>query len=337
MEEARRDNEKSTNFRRNSLSLRYFYRWKVNAREKRLKFLRRSGRDQLRKFYQAQHAGLRRTSAESVSRPNSPESPTSRASHQESLMEGLRLRQANKQYRPLNQSTLDVSRQRDPSSAVIGHFNLPQSPMAASARSRSSSVSRGGAKTRALREELLGPSHAGFGRSLPSVASGGRSSPDSIRSSKVSERWRLKAMGIVQLPDGTAVPESLVNDRRFNRTKRASSITNLPTRRPSMSGMSSYGGYTSTFPDHGSTVLDDAGPTNKRKRVSEDDAGLLESESNTRNNSHKRVMSDAESLIQELRALREEMQEGTMWFKSQNNKLQGEIASRGGTPLDESI
>lgn len=144
-------------------------------------------------------------------------------------------------------------------------------------------------------------------------------------------------MGIVQLPDGTAVPESLVNDRRFNRTKRASSITNLPTRRPSMSGMSSYGGYTSTFPDHGSTVLDDAGPTNKRKRVSEDDAGLLESESNTRNNSHKRVMSDAESLIQELRALREEMQEGTMWFKSQNNKLQGEIASRGGTPLDESI
>lgn len=337
LEEERLNNEKADEFRRYTLSVRYFYRWKANAREKRLKFLRRSGRDQLRKFYQTQHAGTRRTSGESTSRPGSPESPTARASHQKALLEGIRQRQASSQYRTPSRQPLDVGKHRDTASAIIGHFNLPQSQASTPARSRSSSMSRGGSKTRALREELLGGNQPGFGRSLPSVASSERSSPDSVRSSKVSERWRLKAMGIVQLPDGTAVPESLINDRRFNRTKRASSITNVPSRKPSLSGLSSYAGYSSGIRDQYSAALDDAGPSNKRKRISEDEASLLGTEASTRNNAHKRVMSDAESLIQELRSLREEMEEGTMWFKSQNSKLQGEISSRGGTPLDESI
>ena len=68
--------------------------------------------------------------------------------------------------------------------------------------------------------------------------------------------------------------------------------------------------------------------------MSEDSFGLMEQEDGVPGNSHKRVMSDAENLVKELRALREEMEEGTMWFKQENVRLQTEISSRGGTPMD---
>lgn len=352
LEEEARDNAAADKFRQRCLSLKYFYRWKTNAREKRLKFLRRSGREQLKNFYRAQQMASRIPQAAPKAKPDVPLVP--RPNREQALMEGLRQSQAKKRYipAPTSSSNLEVSKARDSAAAIGRHFNLPmpQSGMSSPARSRSSSMSKGGSKTRALREELLGMGTGRFRRSLPSIASSEESSPESVRSSKVSERWRLKAMGIVQLPDGTAVPESLMNDRRFknsySRSQRASSITSVVSRRPSITSVASRRPSISSIPppppfsntNYGasSAVFEDSA-SNKRKRVSEDSIGLMEQEDGLPVNSHKRVMSDAENLVKELRALREEMEEGTMWFKSQNERLHTEISSRGGTPMDDSF
>ena len=73
--------------------------------------------------------------------------------------------------------------------------------------------------------------------------------------------------------------------------------------------------------------------------MSEASTGSMELDDGPPSNSHKRVMSDVSTrdLVNELRALREEMEEGTLWFRSQNERLHAEISSRDGTPLDDSM
>ncbi|EGX89526.1 MCM3-associated protein [Cordyceps militaris CM01] len=339
LEAEARDNATADDFRHRSLSLRYFYRWKTHAREKRLKFLRRSGRDQLRDFYRAQQRSSRIPQATPKSQPKV--APVPQPNHEQALMEGLRRSQARKRFiPPPTPSTVDVIGNRDSAAAIGRHFNLPasQSGMSSPARSRSSSVSRGGSKTRALREELLGSGAGCFRRSLPSIASSEDSRSESVRSSKVSERWRLKAMGIVQLPDGTAVPESLMNDRRFNplsrSSYRASSIASVSSRRPSISSIPPPPPFSSAR--NGATPLavfeDSAG--SKRKRASEGSAEPMELDDGLASNGHKRVMSDARNVANDLRILREELEEGTMWYRSHNERLHTEITSRAATPMD---
>ncbi|KAJ3493665.1 hypothetical protein NLG97_g4592 [Lecanicillium saksenae] len=341
LEQEARDNAEADRFRKRCLSLKYFYQWKTNAREKRLKFLRRSGREQLKNFYRSQQMASRIPQATPKTKSEVPLVP--RPNREQALMEGLRQSQAKKRYipAPTSSSTLEVGKARDSAAAIGRHFNLPmpQSGMSSPARSRSSSMSKGGSKTRALREELLGMGTGRFRRSLPSIASSEESSPESVRSSKVSERWRLKAMGIVQLPDGTAIPESLMNDRRFSsysRSHRASSITSVPSRRPSISSIPPPPPFSSTEHVGPSAVYEDSA-SNKRKRVSEDSVGFMDQDDGAPLNGHKRVMSDAENLRKQLRAMREEMESETMWLKSQNERLHTEISSRGGTPMDDSF
>ncbi|XWX00104.1 hypothetical protein V2A60_008121 [Cordyceps javanica] len=348
-EEQAQDNATADNFRQRSLSVRYFYRWKTHAREKRLKFLRRSGRDQLRDFYRAQQMASRIPQA--TPKPQPPVSSVPQINREQALLESLRRSQAKKSYipPPTRPSTADVSKIRDSAAAIGRHFNLPMTQGDTSpARSRSSSVSRGGSKTRALREELLGTSTGRFRRSLPSIASSEDSRSESVRSSKVSERWRLKAMGIVQLPDGTAVPESLMHDRRFNAygrsSYRASSITSVPSRRPSISSIPPPPPPPFSSAMNGGTppaVVFEDNASNKRKRDSEDSEEPTEPDVDDDNgipsNGHKRVMSNAKDLVKELRVLREEMEEGTLWFRSQNERLHTEISSGGGTPIDDSF
>ncbi|KAM3461363.1 hypothetical protein NHJ6243_005021 [Beauveria neobassiana] len=343
-EEELRNNAIADDFRQRSLSVKYFYRWKTQAREKRLKFLRRSGRDQLREFYRAQQKASRMPVA--TTKRKLEIAPVSQPNHEQALMEGLRRSQTKKRHIPPTapSSTVDVIKSRNSAAAIGRHFNLPmsQSGTSSPSRSRSSSVSKGGSKTRALREELLGTGTGRFRRSLPSIASSEESRSENTRSSKVSERWRLKAMGIVQLPDGTAVPESLMHDRRFNTygrlSQRASSITSVPSRRPSVNGLSAPPPFSSTR--RGATppaVFEDTA-SNKRKRASEDSTGSVEPDDDGPvSNGHKRVMSDAKDLVKELRMLREEMEEGTLWFRSQNERLHTEISSREGTPLGDYI
>lgn len=73
--------------------------------------------------------------------------------------------------------------------------------------------------------------------------------------------------------------------------------------------------------------------------MSEASIGSMEVDDGPPSNNHKRVMSDVSTrdLVNELRALREEMEEGTLWFRSQNERLHAEISSRDGTPLDDSM
>ncbi|KAM3504426.1 hypothetical protein MY11210_008356 [Beauveria gryllotalpidicola] len=343
-EEELRNNAIADDFRQRSLSVKYFYRWKAQAREKRLKFLRRSGRDQLREFYRAQQKASRMPVA--TTKRKLEIAPVSQPNREQALIEGLRRSQTKKRHipPPAPSSTVDVGKSRDSAAAIGRHFNLPmsQSGTSSPSRSRSSSVSKGGSKTRALREELLGTGTGRFRRSLPSIASSEESRPEKTRSSKVSERWRLKAMGIVQLPDGTAVPESLMHDRRFNTysrpSQRASSITSVPSRRPSINGLSAPPPFSSTKSGASPPAVFEDTASNKRKRASEDSAGSVEPDDDGLVlNGHKRVMSDAKDLVKELRMLREEMEEGTLWFRSQNERLHTEISSRGGTPLSDCI
>ncbi|KAM0670961.1 hypothetical protein ACQRIU_001356 [Beauveria bassiana] len=344
LEEELRNNAIADDFRQRSLSVKYFYRWKTQAREKRLKFLRRSGRDQLREFYRAQQKASRMPVA--TTKRKLEIAPVSQPNREQALMEGLRRSQTKKRHIPPTapSSTVDVVKSRDSAAAIGRHFNLPmcQSGTSSPSRSRSSSVSKGGSKTRALREELLGTGTGRFRRSLPSIASSEESRSENTRSSKVSERWRLKAMGIVQLPDGTAVPESLMHDRRFNTysrlSQRASSITSVPSRRPSVNGLSAPPPFPSTRSGATPPAVFEDTASNKRKRASEDSTGSVEPDDDGPvSNGHKRVMSDAKDLVKELRMLREEMEEGTLWFRSQNERLHTEISSREGTPLSDYV
>ena len=49
-------------------------------------------------------------------------------------------------------------------------------------------------------------------------------------------------------------------------------------------------------------------------------------------------MSENEKLIQELRAMREDLEEGAQWFREHNEKFASEMGeSQGTTPWDDSI
>lgn len=343
--EEAKDAETAQNFRHRTLSVRYFYRWKSIAREKRLRFLRRQEREKLRQFHKAHQAATLRAEHEAAKKAAQAQSQAERRSRQEELLDGLK--QSRHQKRTASDTLRASAMSPGPrsggeslSAAVTRHFGLPPgSPMSTPNRSRSSSVSKGGSKTRALREELLGGKQARFRRSFGSVASSERSSPESVgRVSNASERWRLKAMDIVQLPDGTAVPETLLKSHRRD------SISSYARRTPSVASISSRRGSFSDNVGQGFTIPSiENRPTssmgaiglsnNKRKRMTNDSVILDQEEG-----SHKRVLSDAENLIQELRAMREEMEEGTIWFKEQNGRLHSEaLSSRGGTPMDSSI
>ncbi|KAJ4856187.1 SAC3/GANP family domain-containing protein [Trichoderma breve] len=370
-EKEEQDEAEAKRFRIYNLSLKYFYRWKKTARERRLRQLRQSGRDQFRAFREAQRAAQLREEQEATRRMASQKAELASLNRPDELATILKKNRQSK--RKAEEALLasgvlsGVANERRAVSAIFRNdYRLSPTPSSINGsqgiRSRSGSIAstEGGSKTRALRERLLGEKPGRFQRSLPSV-SAGSSPPEKSRVSKVSERWRLKAMGIVQLPDGTALPESMVDDikrglkkdtgfrgsaslrgslrgsaslrestliRRASITSAASTIAAAAVR--PQSPMAFTSSREDPFLDSPLTI------NNKRKR-SVGDAEETAKEQVKDTDSHKRVMSDADILIQELRAMRQEMEEGTTWFKSQNGKLQSDILSRGGTPLDESI
>jgi hypothetical protein len=174
------------------------------------------------------------------------------------------------------------------------------------------------------------------------MASRNTSSPEpGNRISRVSERWRLKAMGLVQLPDGTAVPESMANEMQHGKKRFGGSTMGPPSSYPIR--RASGGDFarpetrqriSSSHDTIDTSESDSAATKNKRKRATEDD-GEATQERQAKSSSHKRVMSDAQTLINELRAMREEMEEGATWFRDQNDRLQSEIISRSSTPWDQ--
>ncbi|KAL7949025.1 SAC3/GANP/Nin1/mts3/eIF-3 p25 family domain-containing protein [Trichoderma barbatum] len=347
-EKEEQDMAEAKKFRIYNLCLKYFYRWKRNAREKRLRQLRRSGRDQFRAFREAQRAAQLKEEQEAAQRVAKQKAELATLNRPDELASILRRNQRNNKRKAeealLASGVLSgVTNERRAVSAIFRNdYRLSPTPSSINGsqgmRSRSGSIvsTEGGSKTRALRERLLGEKPGRFHRSVPSI-SAGSSPPEKSRVSKVSERWRLKAMGIVQMPDGTALPESMVDEIKRGLKKDTNLRASTSILRASVSGAAAAVrqptplAFTSTRED---PFSDSPLTINKRKRSVDGETAKEQIEDT---DPHKRVMSDADILIQELRSMRQEMEEGTTWFKSQNGKLQSDILSRGGTPLDESI
>ena len=354
-EEEERNLALAEEFRVYNLSLKYFYRWKENARQKRLKELRRAGREQARAYHEAQRAAEQKSQKQAKRRAASDQNHSLPADRHQELRQILKQKKVSPRQAEEallasgvlsgipneREAAADIVRkelpppswsstQGAPSSAFIGGPQRTRSPSLSSAG--------GGSKTRALRDQFLGLSVAGFRRSLPPMSSSESHGPS--HGSKVSERWRLKAMGIVQLPDGTAIPESLARDARYGIKSYASlgSTSTTSHRRRVSSTTGSQAGQMGHLksPPAGCDEVDIDASTNKRKRTAEDDGEAVQG-GESQPGSHKRVVSDAEQLIHELREMREEMEEGASWFRAQNERLHGEIASKGSTPWEGSL
>lgn len=341
-EEEARINEEVSRFRTYNLSLKYFYRWKKNAREKRLRTLRRSGRDQLRAFYMSQHEAGRKAQKEAAKKAAKERAELAKVNLPEEFMDMLkRKKMSRRQAREalLSSGVLSgATNERDVVESIVQQEFRSRSNSVASSHqsgeSLSSSSRKFGAKTKALREMYLGKPGR-FRRSLPSTCSRESETPASTRpTSNASATWRLKAMGIEQLPDGTAVPESLAYDMRarpndYSSLGFGSTLDSSSVRRASVSGGNRILG--SPIRKMGTSTVGDGLSNNKRKRPSEEEeveegkvAGNLKT---TERSKHKRVMSEAEKLTIELKAIRQELEEGREWFRCQSERLRSE--SRG--------
>ncbi|KAJ4141338.1 actin cytoskeleton and mitosis protein [Fusarium equiseti] len=334
-------------FRTYSLSVKYFYRWKEIARDRRLSRLRRSGREQMRVYYEEQRAMQAKAQKDAARRAAREQAEIAELNRPEELKDFLKHKKPSKRRQAEEEDALlasgvlsGINNEQEAVTKIVRR--APSIASTASSKQSSVSTSRGGSKTRALRQQFASDQPATFRRSLPPMISRNTSSPEpSTRVSRVSERWRLKAMGIVQLPDGTAVPESIANEMQPGKKRLASSTMGPPSSYPIR--RASGGDFTrsearqriSTSDENIDTSESDSTTTkNKRKRATEDD-GEATQERQAKSSSHKRVMSDAQNLINELRAMREEMEEGATWFRDQNDRLQSELISRSSTPWDQ--
>ncbi|KAG6300629.1 hypothetical protein E4U09_006619 [Claviceps aff. purpurea] len=391
-EEEDRINAEVDEFRRYNLSLKYFYRWKQNAREKRLHALRRGGRDRLRAFYVAHHAAERKAKHEAVTAKQVAETRADHASahRQEEFIDMIkrnkkmitaeaRQKQALLSGRVGMPSNVATERRGDEDSTMRQEFGRSRSNSNASSYRSGDTLhplkGKFGAKTRALREAFLDKPE-GFHRSLPSMSSmeSDSASVNAPTTSNASSRWKLKAMGIEQLPDGTAVPVSMAHDMRsrpnyYSSIGLGASLDGSSLRRASIGGGSRVldspmrnvakspfrtmaDSPIRTMVDSpirkmGIPTVDDGLANRKRKRWSEgfqeDTDAEIEGgeggggggvEQNLSNNvvtpersKPKRIMSEAEKLTHELKVMRQELENETEWFRSQNERFRSE--SRG--------
>ncbi|KAF5553990.1 SAC3 family 1 [Fusarium mexicanum] len=352
-EEVRRQKEEeeqalaeAQRFRIYSLSVRYFYRWKAIARDRRLSQLRRSGREQMRVYHEAQRVAQAKAQREAARQAAREQAEIAELNRPGELKDLLKHKKPSKRRQAAEEGALlasgvlsGINNEQEAVARIVRR--APSATSSISSKQSSSSLARSGSKTRALRQQF-GDQSATFRRSLPPLVSRDAESPEpSNRVSRVSERWRLKAMGIVQMPDGTALPERLANEMQYGKKQLTGSMGPPESgfnRRASISGLGHSEKRHRLSGSHGTvdTTESDSSATNKRKRATDDD-GELAQDDQTKNSSHKRVMSDAQTLIDELRAMREEMEEGATWFKDQNDRMQSELISRGSTPWDQDI
>ncbi|KAM4056152.1 SAC3/GANP family protein [Hirsutella rhossiliensis] len=375
LEEEERVNAEVETFRVYNLRLKFFYRWKRNAREKRLP-RRAAERDAKKATADAEE---RRTGSAAPNRP-------------EEFMNMVKSkRTSNREARVslLASGVLSgIAQEREAAKMIVNGGSI-SSDCSQSISSQSLELSlapaKEGPKTRALRKLYFGQPER-FRRSLPSMSSNRDTPDDTNRPSNASSRWRLKAMGIVQLPDGTAVPESLANEMASKMPRHPRSAASWTARRVSATdaieaGLQRFIPSSTTRDGSSMSAAESSPPTNKRKKPSGQDkdipmSGSAEGSANkrimsstekarlepaaetslmnkrkrsasddneetrengeTEGNSHKRIMSDAEKIRTELRALRAELEEGTEWFRAQYQRFRSE--SETGTPwYDDSM
>ncbi|PNY27813.1 SAC3 family protein 1 [Tolypocladium capitatum] len=382
-EEDERTNAEVKKFRVYNLSLKFFYRWKRNARAKRLREVRRKGRDEMRAFYAARQAAERGANKERATAvPNGQPTRTApnRSNQFLGMMKSRRWSKREAKQSLLNSGVLSgMDREREAVERIVGDECRSSDSSPSTRRDAFASspappappapVKQEGAKTRALREFYFGqpPGDATpadlkegpktralrqmyfgqperFRRSLPPMTSTSRDGPEGTkRSSNASSRWTLKAMGIVQLPDGTAVPENLAREMASGtlpyprsvlpwRSRRLSAAQAMESEMQRLTPPAREGPSPGETERQGLAAAGETSPT-KRKWCVDDEATMNSTEESS---SHKRMMSNAAKLRMELQAIKAELEEGKEWYKAQNDRLRSESEAR--TPwYDESI
>ncbi|KKF92644.1 SAC3 family protein 1 [Ceratocystis platani] len=254
--EAAEDLAKAIKLRTYNISIRYLNRWRVIARERRLEALRRSGRDQLRAYHEAQRKERRKAEAalKRKTEMEAVESDKVRMFHQVAEKSKQNLMRINCS---LGMSDYDYNQDSIPREDDVGSvWSVPDAPSAreeprpkktkhkakgptsmsthpAPAAQRSESVAStfsAGGKTQSIMEQYALSRSASLRRSMPgssfSSSQFARSqfstppaeSPDK-RISKVSDRWRLKAMGLTTMPDGSILPDHLAQQVLYQKKR----------------------------------------------------------------------------------------------------------------------
>lgn len=385
-------------FRTYSLGVKYFYRWRETARQNRASALRRSDREQMRAYRESKRVEKLKQKKEAERAQRRLALEAAELDNVEDL-KTLLLRKRSLSSREEAEEALlasgvlsGVRNERDAAARIVGRRSSlpgPLSPVRKSSmpdfmhkiktgiadsvdrsigkvvRPRTSStasvssISGGGAKTRALREAFSGSAlrktiaRSRSRYSLPPSEDGSTSSL-----SRVSSRWRLKAMGLVTMPDGSALPEYLADQIKYE-GKRFPELGNFGMPPPETPRVTYAGADAEVRPAtmDGTTVprpkedfrslgshkphasvsgvngVEGLGHALKRKRTAGEarDEGDNEEEEGEQEK-NKRILLDTQKTIREMRRLREEMEEGTGWFKEQNERLQSEMSSRPGTP-----
>ncbi|KAF4780410.1 GANP/Nin1/mts3/eIF-3 p25 family protein [Colletotrichum scovillei] len=384
-EEEERDLAEARKFQVYNLSVKYFYRWREIARNLRLTKLRRQEREEYRRAQREQREEeiRQRKKAAKVAEAKKRALERNGFDPVEEFRELLQLRkdgtqadlQAEAEALLATGILSGVSDERVAAANVIRAPATMESPATNTPlpRSRSSTAlsqsttgaKPRGAKTRAIREEF-GKSATNFRRSLPPMSahssSSRLSSEPQKRVSKVSDRWRLKAMGLVTMPDGTALPETIANEMRYNGKRYAglgSFGLDSTERRRSVSadlnhaaearlrfsqslngGSGSGSGSAAAVPQ-----VNGISPLSKRKRGLDDDDNevAVADEAVTRvkkrpssNVDIDRILREARENLESLRSSRIELDEGADWFREQNEMMHAEEASRASSPWGKS-
>lgn len=355
-------------FRTYNLGVKYFYRWRETARQNRASALRRSGRDQVREYHEAKRAERLKQQEEAARLQRRLARQGRSTDNVAELTDLIKRRSQDMQETRdalLESGVLSGVTDEQGAAARIAEDNRSSPGVSSSGRMSppppprrraglpsfvhriktglSEGVNKirpsgGGAKTRALRAEFSG---SALSRSLARSTSRSSLPPSSSESpvSRVSGRWRLKAMGLTTMPDGSVLPDRLARSvmREGNRypelgnfgldgRRRASDVGVRPS---TMDGTFSPDPGRWTSHGRGSALSVGGEPTQKRKRDSED-FGTSESEGRD----GKRILLDTEKTIREMRRLREEMEEGTGWFREQNERLRSRSRTGTGTSVD---
>ncbi|CAG9999746.1 unnamed protein product [Clonostachys byssicola] len=372
-EKKRREEEEAANaeadrWRIYNLRLKFFYRWKRNARSKRQRFLLRSGREQMREYWEAQKEAEREAKLEEERKKSKEKKELARkpdvdhAAELLSVVKKRRVSRAREEENLLSSGVLSgVTNEREAAARIVRHGS-PASDVVFEKPARPSPSKAGvkeGAKSRALREQLLGNQPAGFRRSLPSSSVRSSASPTPPKNvSRVSERWRLKAMGFVQMPDGSVLPESIADEvlasgKRFWTGARASSYNQSALNvsrahassvsRPRASSYSTPNHNDPTSASHASGHLTPTTPQAdheishiKRKRSFNDDDELSIPDAE-QSRPHKRTVSDLVDIASKVRSQHQELKAmlDDMMGDDLSEQLQSEINSRGTTPWQE--
>ncbi|KAF6836175.1 80 kD MCM3-associated protein (GANP/Nin1/mts3/eIF-3 p25 family protein) [Colletotrichum plurivorum] len=370
-EEEERDLAEARSFQVYNLSVKYFYRWKEIARKLRLSKIRRQEREEYRKAQQKQREedAKKRKQAAKVAEARRKALERSGVDPVEELREILQLKKdaepevdVQAEAEALFESGV-LSGVTDERAAIANVIRVPSiadtliaRPQSSSTSNFSKSVSAAkpcGAKTRALREEF-GRGRSNFRRSLPPMSANSSSSrftpseSPQKRVSKVSDRWRLKAMGLVTMPDGSALPEAIANEMRYNgkryaglgsfgldaperRSRSVSAELNHAAEARLRFSQSLNGGAPS------STQANGISPLSKRKRTVDDRPTPEADEARvskrpSSNADVERILREARGTLESLRSSRVDLDEGAEWFREQNEMMQAEELSRASSP-----